>query len=230
MPILVSERMKFSEMRSEVQRQVWLNPTYRQHMIAVHTGKRYPSASLKKMGRPAWNRTNLWKMCARCSKRFKIPPARLSKAKFCSRKCQNGPRYPCKCEICGEVTHLPPNRLPRARFCSAACKAIFVLRSMPKSKTKIEGLMMHALKRIGIRFLPQYAVGRAIPDITIPNQRIAVFCDGNYFHNLPEGRARDARVNMRLRNLGWHVLRFSETDILKNPYACADAVRKACEL
>jgi hypothetical protein len=40
----------FSITRSEVQRQLWLDPAYHEHMIAIHTGKRYPSASLKKTG------------------------------------------------------------------------------------------------------------------------------------------------------------------------------------
>jgi DNA mismatch endonuclease (patch repair protein) len=101
---------------------------------------------------------------------------------------------------------------------------------MRKSKTKIEGLMGHALKSIGIKFVTQYYVGKAVPDVAIPSDRIAIFCDGDYFHGLPETKAKDARVNTRLRQIGWRVFRFSEHDILKNPHACADKVRRVCEL
>jgi len=90
--------------------------------------------------------------------------------------------------------------------------------------------MASALKAIGLRFLSQYTIGRAIPDFAIPNERIAIFCDGNYFHSLPKVKAKDERVNERLSNLGWRVFRFSEAKILDNPDACADVVRKACEL
>ena len=85
------------------------------------------------------------------------------------------------------------------------------------------------------------------PDFVIPDKRIAIFCDGDFWHGYkywekrkPAGRywqdkiegnmRRDARVSRKLRRMGWSVLRFWEHDILRNGEACATKIgRKIAE-
>jgi DNA mismatch endonuclease, patch repair protein len=77
------------------------------------------------------------------------------------------------------------------------------------------------------------------PDIVFPTARVAVFCDGDFWHGrnwaerrrrlergsnadywvkkIAANRARDARYNRALKELGWTVVRFWETDILADP-------------
>jgi DNA mismatch endonuclease (patch repair protein) len=79
--------------------------------------------------------------------------------------------------------------------------------------------------------------------------RILVFCDGDFWHgrNWSERKrkllagnnsaywiakieaniARDVRVNAELAEEGWYVLRFWETDILRDPTAVAATVAAA---
>lgn len=87
------------------------------------------------------------------------------------------------------------------------------------------------------------------PDIVFVRQRLAVFCDGDFWHGrnlsqrltkLAKGHnaaywvrkvqanvARDVRNAGALAALGWRVIRLWETDILRDPTAAADAVAAA---
>lgn len=47
--------------------------------------------------------------------------------------------------------------------------------------------------------------------------KIAIFVDGNYWHNYPNFRKWDKIVTTCLLNKGWKVYRFWESDINKNP-------------
>ncbi|MEM2159738.1 MAG: very short patch repair endonuclease [Candidatus Nitrosotenuis sp.] len=75
------------------------------------------------------------------------------------------------------------------------------------------------------------------PDFTIPEERIAIFCDGDFWHGYKyaekrkpakkfwrdkiEGNMRrDKKISRRLRSDGWSVLRFWEHDIERNPEKC----------
>ena len=90
------------------------------------------------------------------------------------------------------------------------------------------------------------------PDIVFSKSKVAVFCDGDFWHGRRwkrrkasgqfkirrkywiekiEGNIkRDKLVNRRLRKLGWLVLRFWESDILKSPekigYMVYEAISK----
>ncbi|MEI6784217.1 MAG: DNA mismatch endonuclease Vsr [Verrucomicrobiota bacterium] len=105
--------------------------------------------------------------------------------------------------------------------------------SIRASGSQIERALGSALWRAGGRYRRQYRVpGR--PDFVLVAQRIAVFCDSNFWHGYRWGkrfqatlkknrtfwirkieanRRRDRRVNRRLRSLGWTVLRFWEHEI-----------------
>jgi very-short-patch-repair endonuclease len=48
-------------------------------------------------------------------------------------------------------------------------------------------------------------------------RKIAIFVDGNYWHNYPDLRTWDKCCNTFLENRGWKVLRFWESDIKNNP-------------
>lgn len=55
--------------------------------------------------------------------------------------------------------------------------------------------------------------------------RIAVECDGQYYHDRTEKQAaRDKKRDRFLTLNGWRVMRFVETEIMKDPRGCADQV------
>ncbi len=82
------------------------------------------------------------------------------------------------------------------------------------------------------------------PDVAFPVYKIAVFCDGAFWHGHDFGKrklapfwkkkieaniARDKRVNRQLRRLGWKVLRFWDFQIDKSTEKCLKKIRTALE-
>jgi DNA mismatch endonuclease, patch repair protein len=85
------------------------------------------------------------------------------------------------------------------------------------------------------------------PDFAFEEERVAVFIDGCFWHgcrlcrNIPATRHsfwlrkivrnqhRDRIVNKQLRKTGWHVLRFWEHEVRKEPENCIAGIREAIE-
>lgn len=112
--------------------------------------------------------------------------------------------------------------------------------------TSIELTLRKALWARGHRYRKHYELVPGRPDIAFPGRRIAIFCDGDFWHGYKweERRARiksnhaywfgkiernmqkDAQVGEALRELGWAVLRFWEHEIRSDPEACIARVER----
>lgn len=92
----------------------------------------------------------------------------------------------------------------------------------PNRDTSIEIAIQKTLKERGIEFeRDKILFGR--PDVFIaPN--IAIFCDGDYWHNRPGSYEKDLNVNKTLTEQGYKVLRFWEHEINKDANACVDKI------
>ncbi|MBU1692507.1 MAG: very short patch repair endonuclease [Verrucomicrobia bacterium] len=115
--------------------------------------------------------------------------------------------------------------------------------------TKAELLLRQHIRGFGLhyRICAQFLPGR--PDLVFPSAKVVVFCDGDFWHgrhwrrlkaNLLKGTnatywvakiqaniIRDRRQAGLLRRMGWRVLRFWETDVLRNPDEMARKVKRA---
>lgn len=119
-----------------------------------------------------------------------------------------------------------------------------------KSKdTKIEKILGKALWAKGLRYRKNNKKVFGKPDFTFCKYKVAVFCDGDFFHGKDWDKAkkriktnrsfwhnkieanisRDKEVNRKLCSEGWIVLRFWESDIKKNLQSCVEEVEKAIE-
>lgn len=86
---------------------------------------------------------------------------------------------------------------------------------------------------------PQYPIGPYFVDFAVlvgpfgverKEFRIAVECDGHYFHDRTKEQAtRDKRRDRYLTLHGWRVIRFTETEINADPRGCADQVEELIE-
>lgn len=98
----------------------------------------------------------------------------------------------------------------------------------PKKDSKIEKKVQEALKSAGISFVTHYPFYNKICetriDIALPERKLAVYCDGDYWHNIPSYKERDARIVKGLEIDGWRVLRFWEHEINSNVNACVDKI------
>jgi DNA mismatch endonuclease (patch repair protein) len=115
-----------------------------------------------------------------------------------------------------------------------------------KVHTEPELLLRKALHAAGARFrLHRSLATGCTPDLVLPQYRIAVFVDGDYWHSCPihgrqrpftgpnaalweekmqRNKERDARSTAIAEDLGWHVVRLWECSVRANPRAAAQAV------
>jgi len=109
-------------------------------------------------------------------------------------------------------------------------------------------LLQESLKKFKLRFEKHAKNIIGKPDIVFRKQRVAIFCDGDFWHgrdwrNLREKLSqgtnvdywiakissnikRDLQNNLALRKQGWKVVRFWESDIKKKSAVIAEKITK----
>ena len=107
----------------------------------------------------------------------------------------------------------------------------------------MEILLRRALWSMGARYRLHVVDLPGKPDIVFPIRRIAIFCDGDFWHDrawagqrqkialgsnsaywiskIEYNIVRDRAITKTLRSLGWTVMRFWEKDIRKDPVRVA---------
>lgn len=114
--------------------------------------------------------------------------------------------------------------------------------------TKIEEVLRKALWNRGYRYRKNSKNLPGRPDIVMPKYRIAIFCDGEFFHGkdwevlkprlengnnsaywikkISRNMERDEQVNKELLFMGWTVIRFWGKEILKNTDECVKVIEE----
>ena len=110
------------------------------------------------------------------------------------------------------------------------------------NNTKIEEILRKALWNKGYRYRKNFKDLPGKPDIVITKYKIAIFCDGEFFHGkdwevlkqrlensnnseywinkISKNMHHDDQVNKELMFMGWTVIRFWGNDIKKNTDEC----------
>jgi DNA mismatch endonuclease (patch repair protein) len=121
--------------------------------------------------------------------------------------------------------------------------------SSVKSGTKPELLLRSALRGRGLRYRLNYPSLPGRPDIVFVRARVAIFCDGDFWHGrelesrlrkLAAGHngfywtskicanvERDRRHDLELARAGWLVLRFWESEIRSDTSAAVHVIAEA---
>ena len=124
-----------------------------------------------------------------------------------------------------------------------------IMSAIKSKNTKPERKLRCELWSRGLRYRINYKLLKGKPDIVFTKARIAVFCDGDFWHGhnwairgLPSLDAelekynkywslkiltnieRDKKVSYELEKEGWTVLRFWESDIKQDVKSCADVI------
>ena len=160
-------------------------------------------------------------LCQVCGRERPVTPTQIKHgSRFCSWECArqalNAPRPIVTCQQCGKECHVPPSRVRQGmRFCSHSCRSIHTVLRMPTTETTIELILYRTLEALGVFFLRQHPLVEAhtIPDAYVPEGKVALYADGDYWHALPKVSARDKRQSERLKELGHVVIRLSESDL-----------------
>lgn len=121
------------------------------------------------------------------------------------------------------------------------------MRAIRSKDTTIEIRLRKELWRRGYRYRIHDKKLPGKPDIVFTKQKIAVFCDSEFFHGfnweeqhkkikshreywipkIESNMKKDRLVTERLEKEGWLVLRFWGKEIQKNLQACTDKIEHA---
>ena len=87
--------------------------------------------------------------------------------------------------------------------------------------TKIELKMQRILTKYRYKYvMHQPCCNVCLPDMMFPDKKIVIFCDGDYWHNLPNYIERDKYQDRVLLENGWIPIRFWEHEINDNIEDC----------
>ena len=122
------------------------------------------------------------------------------------------------------------------------------MKQIKSNNTKIEILLRRALWHKGYRYRKNYEKLPGRPDIALTKYKIAIFCDGEFFHGkdweelrlrlknsnnsefwlnkISRNRDHDEKINQELSIMGWTVIRFWGKDIKKNVDECVKIVEE----
>jgi len=123
-------------------------------------------------------------------------------------------------------------------------KRSYTMSRIRSKATSIEIRLQKALWHRGVRYRKNYRKIPGAPDIAIVNYKIAIFCDGDFWHGkdweqkkarlnnnreywiskIERNMERDKRFSQELIDMGWQVVRFWESDIKADVEACVDIV------
>ena len=127
-----------------------------------------------------------------------------------------------------------------------------IMAAIPSKNTRPELALRKALWHKGYRYRVNVKKLPGKPDIVFSTARVAVFCDGDYWHghnwairglsSLEEELAgysefwrnkivgnieRDTKNNRSLRDMGWTVIRLWESDIRADINGCVQQIKTA---
>lgn len=125
------------------------------------------------------------------------------------------------------------------------------MKNIHAKDTKIEVILRRALWEKGYRYRKNYKKIPGSPDIVLTKYKIAIFCDGEFFHGkdweilkakleksnnsefwinkISHNRKHDDEINKRLLFEGWTVIRFWGEDIKKKTDECVKVIEEAIQ-
>jgi len=161
------------------------------------------------------------RICQTCDKEFYVVKSAISrgKGKYCSPKCFQLSRRGKKL-----------SEKHKENLSKSYIKYLASSRSKGRGKTfdtKIELAVEAELRSREIKYIKQYnAEGIACVDFFIPEHKIIIQCDGNYWHSRGDHKQRDFNQDFRLRFKGYKIFRFWESEINKDVKGCIDKVNR----
>lgn len=140
-------------------------------------------------------------------------------------------------------------RVPSFKGRNPVSEKSSIVKSKNKSKaTRHEMLLRRELRKLGLRFKTNVNSLPGKPDIVFADKKLAVFCDGDFWHGrnwrtlkkrlqktrnrkywiskIEYNRQRDKRILTKLRSQRWKVIRIWESNIVAHPGEIARRILK----
>jgi len=160
--------------------------------------------------------------CEECGEKFEAYESKSRK--YCSKECywNDRSKNPLKFNQnrINEWAEKNPKKHKKAGRKGA--KVTFEKLASGEEKTSIEEVVEKALQNIGTNFVYEHPItenGNELVtsiDFAIPERKIAIYCDGDYWHSSEKVEERDKNINRKLENMGWKVVRYTGTEIREN--------------
>lgn len=184
---------------------------FRKGQIPWNKGIPFSKEVRKKMGRKKLKD----KICPACENVFS---PYFNRQKCCSRECF-------KVHMSKKMTGKRHSIFSKEKIKIARLRQI-----TPIEDTSIEVKLQNSLKRLGIPFEKHKIMDEIYHkyrcDIFI-SPDIVIECDGDYWHNYPNGNRIDKIRTTEMKNKGYSVLRFWERDIKNNIKQCEKKILEA---
>lgn len=122
------------------------------------------------------------------------------------------------------------------------------MQKLKSKNTSIETILRKELWKRGYRYRKNYSKLPGKPDIVLTKYKVAIFCDGEFFHGkdwevrkpklqkgnngdywiqkISRNRERDEEINKKLLFMGWTVIRFWGNDIKKKTDECIRVIEE----
>lgn len=177
-----------------------------------------------------WGRNNKKKPCPDCLVCGK--PVKKHYRKLCSVSCSNiwkykdkkdhpnwkGGKVKVKCLNCKKEVWRHQFAIKAYKYivCSRKCQGIYYRRFIPRKETGIEVLFEEALKNRSLYYQKQYNLWNiCIADFYLDDYKIAIFVDGDYWHNLPNVVEKDRRQERELQGQDVRIVRIWGSQVEK---------------
>lgn len=150
------------------------------------------------------------KKCRVCGEAFYVFPSNEKRGLgiYCSNKCKFEDSWKQECRICANCgNEFSVHQASQQFLCSRKCALEY------RGPTDIEIAMEDWLKEQEI----EYEVQKSLCAVTVADffvaPNIAIYCDGDYWHNLPKNKQQDGFVNKVLKTNGYRVIRLLGSEI-----------------
>ena len=177
-----------------------------------------------------WGRNNKKKarpLCLVCKKSVK-----QHFRKLCSVSCSNlwkykdkknhpnwaGGKIKLKCLNCKKDIERPRYhvKIRKHIVCSRRCQGIYYRRFVPRIDTGIEKMVEEAIKERQLYYEKQYNLWNiCIADFYLTDYKMAIFVDGDYWHNLPNVVSKDKRQMKELNGRDIRIVRIWGSDVIR---------------
>ncbi|MEK7526779.1 MAG: DUF559 domain-containing protein [Patescibacteria group bacterium] len=146
------------------------------------------------------------KNCEFCGKFFSVQPSIQNKRNHCNKKCFDDSMrdyVTCNCRNCHVDFEIPRWELNRGRgtFCKYKCFIEF------QGETYIEGKVRKILEKMKVEFIQEAKFNRFRIDFLVG--KVAIECDGEYWHQSEYAKDRDSRKDKLLASLGYKIVRLA---------------------
>lgn len=176
--------------------------------------------SYKGENNPNWKGGQYNKTCGKCSVSF---ISKDNNTKYCiecrTPKQEEKPNWTgysklvdFKCTCCNKIVQIKQGTLHKRKYCSYICNNIVKNKQSRKKNTDIEQIIENWLIDNKIPYQSQIPLhGITLADFLVGNT--VIFCDGDYWHSLEGRKEKDNIQSNKLTELGYTVIRLSETSI-----------------